>query len=289
MKVTKKDIVNPLDMDLAEALDMQSKLQKENRRDILLAILNMAPLVPALLCFLNGAFIMSVVWASISFVIYMVRNSRLPVDLSIWFGLPGAGKSTLCAMMTEKYKKAGKPVYSNFPIKGTFKLDPLEDLGSVHTPSGLYIIDEAGIDYNNRGFKTMPKKNIEWLKLHRHFGAAVMVCSQSHEDCDITFRRLAYRYFFVKKSWIKGVICAVPVRRSIGVDPMTHQIADMFKLDHWLVRIFTTRRYRGKKYWSMFDSYEVPEFPEKEWEPWSDNDAGKYGQARTTVSAEAKA
>jgi hypothetical protein len=238
-------------------------------------IFSILAVVSSFLLVWNKHLLLGLIVGVIYVVLYLRRNSRLPVDLSIWFGLPGAGKSTLCAMMADKFAKHGKPVYSNFPVSGTYKLDPLEDLGKYHTPSGLYIIDEAGIDYNSRGFKTMPKKNIEWLKLHRHFGASVMVCSQSHEDCDITFRRLAYRYFFVKKSRIKGLICAIPVRRKIGIDPMTHQIADLFSLDHWLIRIFTTRRYLGKKYWNMFDSFEIPEYPEKNWEMWPDN-ATKY-------------
>ena len=61
---------------------------------------------------------------------------------------------------------------------------------------------KASLEFNNRfNFpKTFPKTCIEFFKLHRHYGVAIDVFSQSYEDMDITIRRLATKFIVVRKS-----------------------------------------------------------------------------------------
>ena len=49
--------------------------------------------------------------------------------LTIYFGLPGSGKTTVAASLAKMYLKAGYPVWSNVPIRGCYELNPKTDLG----------------------------------------------------------------------------------------------------------------------------------------------------------------
>ena len=274
MKVNRYAICKPIDMSFDDALSMQADLKKRNFLDRLWALYMFVSVTIILLLLLSGSWIPLIIYTLIFGFVVWKHGKKLPIDISVYFGGTGSGKSTFGVAKSVEWKKQGHPVYANYPIEGTYKLDPLKDFGFAHLNPGLAVVDEAGIEYNNRKFKTMPQQNIEWLKLHRHYKVAVMIMSQSFEDMDVTFRRLAHRYFLVKPAWYsRKVICAVPIRRSIGIDENTHQIVDMFKFDPLILRVFTTKRIWGPKYWPKFDSYDAPELPQKEFELWSDDDS----------------
>lgn len=186
--------------------------------------------------------------------------------LSIYFGVPGSGKTTLAAAFTKKYSKIC-PVYSNVPIKGAFKINK-KDIGFNHIQDCLLILDECSIEYNSRAYKDMPLPTISWFKLHRHYRAKCILFSQSWNDCDITLRRLAFDYYIVKPSLIPFFICAVPIRRRISINETTKEPCDEYRFDHPLVRLFTTKRYFAPKYWKMFDSWEAPQLPKKVYDTW---------------------
>lgn len=274
MKVNRHTICKAIEMPFDEALQMQSDLKKTNLRDRLWATYMLISLLVFTFMLLTGNWIwILILGIPFGFTVWK-HNRKMPIDISVYFGGTGSGKSTIGVAESEKTKKAGFPVYANYPIQGTFRLDPVHDLGFKHLNPGRAIIDEAGIDYNNRKFKSMPQENIEWLKLHRHYKVSVMIMSQSFEDMDVTFRRLAHRYYLVKPAWYsRKIICAIPIRRSIGIDDTTHQIVDMFKFDPLIFRLFTTKRYYGPKYWPKFDSYDAPELPQHEFSLWSDDES----------------
>ena len=274
MKVNRHTICKAIEMPFDEAMQMQSDLKKENFKARLWAVYMVCALLVLTFMALTGNWIWVLV-LGIPFGFTVWKHGRTKsIGISVYFGGTGSGKSTIGVAEAMKWRKQGFPVYANYPVEGTYKLDPLSDLGINHLDPGLALVDEAGIDYNNRRFKSMPKENIEWLKLHRHYQVAVMIMSQSFEDMDVTFRRLAHHYYFVKPAWYsRKVICALPIRRSIGIDDTTHQIVDMYKFDPMIFRLFTTKRYYGPKYWPKFDSYDTPELNHKEFQFWSDDES----------------
>jgi hypothetical protein len=193
--------------------------------------------------------------------------------LTIVFGSPGAGKTTLAARYTKQFLKQNIPVYGNAEIVGMIPF-PLEKLGKVTPPAGsVLIVDEAGIEYNNRKYKTLPQKTIEWFKLHRHYGVDIIVLSQSWEDMDITLRRLADKLVYIRKLGA-GLTILRPVKKFVQIDQETHQIVDGFRfLPIWysllrtliigrLVRLPKPFSFLFRpRYYKLFDSWAVPETP----------------------------
>ena len=101
-----------------------------------------------------------------------------PHVLNVYFGVPGSGKTTFAAYLTRwalhenviirfcrrhqnpvtrallnsRYLKRRIDVYSNVPITGAYVLNAREDIGHYMIEDAKVIIDEAGIEYNNRNF-----------------------------------------------------------------------------------------------------------------------------------------
>ena len=220
------------------------------------------------------------------------RNPKHPLQLNVYFGVPGSGKTTFAAYLTKearreslviklckrfpnffwfkhilkgtKWKRA-YPVWSNVPIKGAYKLNAKKDLGNYMIENGKVILDESGVEFNNRDYKALPKSVIEWAKYHRHYGVSVDMFSQSHDDMDVTFRRLAQNFYVVRKSMLPKFVVIKRIRRKVGIDDMTHQIIDKY---YFGTPILDTKWIFCPPLWKMFDSYECKELPRKEWEYW---------------------
>ena len=224
-------------------------------------------------------------------LIRWLRPKDPPHVLNVYFGVPGSGKTTFAAYLAKKSMKqsrlitwaqkhpgklAGKllasgflkrsiPVYSNVPITGALQLDPQRDIGKYMMVGGKVIIDEAGIEYNNRNFKAFPPDAIYWYKYHRHYQCSVDVFSQSYEDMDITLRRLAQNYYVVKKSLLPYFVVCKRIRRKVGIDEITHQIIDHY---YFGLPVLGTKWIFTPPLWKLFNSFSRRELPEKAWPVW---------------------
>ena len=167
--------------------------------------------------------------------------------------------------MRSRFFKRKLPVYSNVPITGAYVLDAKTDIGNFMIQDAKIIIDEAGIEYNNRSYKTFPPEAVYFYKYHRHYKTSVDVFSQSYDDMDITLRRLAQNFYVVRKSLIPFCVIRRRVRRKIGVDETTHQIMDLYAMGF---PIIDTKRIFSPPLWKLFNSYSRKELPGKEWARW---------------------
>lgn len=230
-------------------------------------------------------------------IIYGILHKKIGLkpgrELSIYFGLPGSGKTTYAAWLVKKQQKKinkkekklnkiknkeskyakklkkwieeNKNIYSNIEIKNAYKVER-SDIGKYDIINGRLIIDEVGIEYNNRQFNSFPKAAISYFKLHRHYKTDVDVFSQSHEDCDITLRRLAQKYYVMTKSIIPGFITKREIGRRIGINELTHQIEDRF---YW--KLFGIRFIYCPPLWKYFDTEEAPKLEHKKWQKWNES------------------
>ena len=205
--------------------------------------------------------------------------------IRIYFGQPGAGKTTqICKnIKTLKRKRRYDEFYCNVETKFDdvhfISSSMLKDLGEW-TPreNSYFAIDEAGIEYNNRKFKTLSQSTIEWFKLHRHYKVDVDVFSQSWEDMDVTIRRLAGQLWYMRGFGRKyGFTILRRVYKTCMVDENTHQIIDGFRMEKgiWVLLqplrllglgFFLPQLYGWKltirlPYYKYFDTYSKPQTP----------------------------
>ena len=192
--------------------------------------------------------------------------------VTMFVGLPGCGKTTLAAHLTKaalKYKKKHRTfrVFSNVPIKGALDFDWKIDFGNFDMSYSLILLDESGLEVDNRSWdKNFTRDKVEFLKLLRHYKSKLICFSQTWQDTDIKIRSMVGKLFIVRKSLIPMCTCAIPVFRKIDVDEETKDFKEIYYKDFPLLRFFSTKRILRPLYYNMFDSWECPEKPKKDFE-----------------------
>lgn len=235
------------------------------------------------------------------------RHPKHPLQLNVYFGVPGSGKTTYAAYLARQAQResivirlckrfpnpftnwilSGKswkrayPVWSNVPISGTLRLNAKEDLGVHLIQDGKLIIDEAGVEFNNRDYKSFPKPAIKFFKYHRHYGVSVDVFSQSFEDMDVTLRRLAQNFYVVRRSLLPWFVVTKRIRRRVGVDDNSHQLVDAYSFG---LPVLDSKWIFCPPLWRMFNSYDFDPLPEKEWALWPSAPPRKRFSLRACLS-----
>ena len=181
----------------------------------------------------------------------------------LWLGVPGSGKTTLCAWIADYYLKRDVKVFSNVPISGCLKYDWKVDFGHSDMSDSVVLCDEAGIYLNGRNWKyNFDNASLEVVKKFRHYKMTLHFFSQSCDE-DPVVRNLAFRTYVVTKSIIPNFIKVRCVKKSIDIDENSHQLVDSHV---W--QKFSTRLVWGRKVWHLFDTHDCVPLPAKEFETW---------------------
>lgn len=195
--------------------------------------------------------------------------------ITVIFGNPGCGKSTDAIKRARKGLKSYDHVYINFDHSLIHAhICDLDKLGEWTFPdNSLVFVDEAGITYNNRKYKSLSQTTIGWLKKHRHYKTDLVFYSQSL-DMDITIQRLADELWLMYKLGPFSILRRIYKR--IGVDENTHQLIDKYEMASWLWCLVWPLQYCTKNwkfkctfrpfYYKYFDSWSkdpisVKDFP----------------------------
>lgn len=173
------------------------------------------------------------------------------------FAPPGVGKTTLAAKIVRESIAENKRVFSNVPIIHAEQLD-LKDLGKYMIRDCTIIIDEAGSQVGNRSWHSnLDKKQIEFLKKHRHYNVDIYLFSQAYGDVDNKFRELTTQLLMLKKSRLPFYVYAMSIRKTM--DLINGQIVEFFEWDKQ-----NSFRFFVVNAWAYFNSYEIEKnLPEK--------------------------
>lgn len=181
-------------------------------------------------------------------------------------GLPRSGKTTFACKLIKEALQQGRPVCANF----NNTLCPVIDgnkLG-MYTPvrGSLVLLDEAGIEFNSRKYKSFSDYLIKWFKLHGHAEYTVYVFSQSWDDIDVTIRRITDELWFMRR--FPFVTVQRRIIKYMDIDSVTHQPIFGYKKSSILQQFlpFPFHRQNIKvcyrpKYYKYFNTHEFPDIP----------------------------
>lgn len=164
---------------------------------------------------------------------FATRKYLNPYKLIFIFAKKGQGKSTLLTKMALHHLRRGWHVYSTEPIPGCYLIAP-EDIGYFEfPPHSLIVIDEIGMIWDNRNFKSFKPEVRDWFKLQRHRKIKVICASQSF-DVDKKIRDLADDMFLLQKkfrvfSYGKRILKILDITEATG--DSESRIVDNLKFD----------------------------------------------------------
>lgn len=195
-------------------------------------------------------------------LVYCSHKYNNPHKLIFIFGKKGAGKSTYMVSLMLQHLKKGWNVYTNMddiniPGVRVFSIEQLKTC--VPEPHSVLFVDEGGLVWDNRGFKSFDKGYTEFFKLQRKYKCKVYINSQDF-DIDKKIRQLTDSMVLMNS--IAGCIGVIrPILRKVALVEATAQgesrIADNLKFGS----IFSFRLLWLPSYFKYFDSYAAPSRP----------------------------
>lgn len=195
------------------------------------------------------------------------------MSVSLYFGLPGCGKTTLLTAFAFKgvRKKKYKNVFVNVPlsIPGVTYIDN-DCVGKYSLENCLILIDEGTLFADSRHHKEFPKHVSEFFMLHRHYNCDIVIFTQGWDTLDKRIRQITDRVFYVYKTPIMGLLFTryyripygiiIPdAKKDSGSDHLGEIIQGYCK-PNFFVRLFAHRLFRPRWY-KYFDSWERKELP----------------------------
>ena len=189
----------------------------------------------------------------------------------LYFGLPGAGKTTIMASMAYKFtkEKRYKNVYMNIEnsIPGVTVIDN-DCIGQYDMHDAAILIDEATIFADSRAYKEFSKEKLIYFLEHRHFNVDIFLFTQQWDGVDRKIRVITDRVYYVYKRPITGFFWSSYYRIPYGIlipDPRSGgaqlgEIIQGYAKPSVLQRIFSHKVFRPRWY-KYFDSWARPHLP----------------------------
>ena len=192
-------------------------------------------------------------------------NYKNPYKLIMLFGKKGSGKNTLLTKWSIKYNKLGYTVYSDSEIFNTYKLNT-DWIGKYDFPkNSVLLIQEAGMTWNNRDFKTFPKEVTQFFKLQRHKNVIVVLASQSF-DVDKKLRDLTDEMYLITNymrifSVAKRINKKITIQKADDPNKNTNEQASFLTEAYSFDLPFFWKFTYIPRYVKYFNSFEAEELP----------------------------
>lgn len=121
-------------------------------------------------------------------------------------GRPGAGKTYLMSDLAVAAARRGTVVYSNYGLAGSLHFESWQQL--IGLRSALVCVDEVGLWFSSRDWKSLPWEVSSWMAQSRKHGVDVFWTAQSWEQVDVALRRLT-SYVYLCRCWAGYLMTAV--------------------------------------------------------------------------------
>lgn len=194
------------------------------------------------------------------FFVYCSRKYANPYKLIYILGKKGSFKSTFMVSLMLIHLKTNWTVYTNMDdvlIPGVRIMDVKSLIDCAPPPRSVLFIDEAGLIWDNRKFKSFSDGYTEFFKFQRKYNCKCYINSQAL-DIDKKIRDLIDSVYLMT-GLFNCIGVARRVKRVIGIVDASSQgesrFADNFRFDS----IFTWKFIWGPKYFKYFDSFNAPE------------------------------
>lgn len=195
---------------------------------------------------------------------YATRKYLNPYKLYMVFGKKGSGKSTLMTRLALDHLGKGWHVYCTEPINvPNVRHFDVSDIGKKSFEcDSLVLIDEVGMIWDNRNFKTFANEVRDWFKLQRHYKCKVYLFSQSF-DIDKKLRDLTDGLYLCSTrfrifTWAKRIHRSIVLTKAEA--DRESRISENLEFDSILMWPFGGRILTYiPKYAPYFDSHCVPE------------------------------
>lgn len=195
------------------------------------------------------------------------------MSVSLYFGLPGAGKTTLMAYFALQgvKDKRYEHVYGNVRMKidGYTYIDN-DCIGKYNLSNALVLIDEATLFADSRRYKDFSMDKLTYFLEHRHYNVDIKLFTQQWDGVDRKIRVITDRVYYVYKGMLLGRWFTTFYRIPYGIiipDPRKDkggeklgEIVQGYCKPNIIIRLFAPKLYRPK-YYQYFDSWERKELP----------------------------
>lgn len=192
--------------------------------------------------------------------------------VSVYFGLPGCGKTTLMSKFAKNFVHGKKynNVYGNvhLAIPGYIYIDN-ECIGKYEIVDGAVLIDEGVLFACNRNFKNFDMKMTSFFMEHRHANLDIYIFTQSCELIDKQIRSIIDHLYYITKPKLLGKWITKYYRIPYGIDfhnPKSDgykygDIVEGYAKPDLSTRIFGTKRIIRPLYYKYFNSWEREKLP----------------------------
>lgn len=191
--------------------------------------------------------------------------------VSLYFGLPGCGKTTMmCKLMLDAVRKRKyKYVYSNVHTScpGVVYIDN-DVIGNFDIHDALICIDEATLFADSRDHKNFSKSRIMYFLEHRHFNVDIALFTQQWDGVDRKIRVITDRVYYIYKGIFTGRWFSRCYRVPYGIiipdkrddSEKLGEIVQGYCKPSFILRLFGPWLFRPS-YYKYFDSWERPYLP----------------------------
>ena len=178
------------------------------------------------------------------------------------FGKKGCGKTTTLTKLALKYRRQGREVYctEKLAVDGVHLINP-NVIGFVcFPPESVILIDEVGMVWDSRNFKSFKTEVRDYFKLQRHYRNTVYMFSQTF-DIDKKLRDLTDEMWLLVNmfrvfSYGKKISKKIVLNASTADSPSS--IAENLEFDSLLLFAFGSRMFTYiPKYVNKYDSYSL--------------------------------